>query len=171
MFVAAVVLWGQGRLWWCPAGDWSPWSWTVMSQHNSQHIVDPYSFTHILHGILEFWLIGLVFRRVPVAWRLVIAVAIEGSWEIIENSSYVISRYREVTISLNYFGDSIVNSLSDITCCALGFLLAKRLGFWLSALLFVATEIVLVLTIHDSLIINIIMLIWPNEMLRHWQNS
>src|SRR5258705_10745547 len=79
-----------GRVWWCQAGDLWPWSWAVLSRHNSQHLIDPYSFTHILHGILEFWLIGLVFRKVPLAWRFVIAIFIESSWEVVENTNYII---------------------------------------------------------------------------------
>lgn len=169
MFVAAFVLWGQGRLWWCPAGDYSPWAWNIWSQHNSQHLVDPYSFTHILHGVFEFWLLGLVFGRVPVAWRLFMAVVIEGSWEVIENSTYVINRYREATISLNYFGDSVINSLSDITCCGLGFLIAYKLRFWKSLALFLTTEAVLIAWIRDSLLINIVMLIYPLEAIKDWQ--
>jgi hypothetical protein len=169
MFVAALVLWGQGRVWWCQAGDYVPWSWHVLSEHNSQHIIDAYSFTHVLHGILEFWLIGLIFKKVPVAWRLVIAVLIEGSWEVVENTAYVINRYRETTISLNYFGDSIINSLSDITCCALGFLIAYKLRFWKSLALFVATEAVLIVWIRDSLLLNILMLIYPLDAIKHWQ--
>src|SRR5215207_3730237 len=120
IFVTAfVVLNFQGRVWWCQAGDLSPWSWQVLSQNNSQHLIDPYSFTHILHGVLEFWLIGLLFRKVPLAWRFVIAIFIEGSWEVVENTNYIINRYREATISLNYFGDSVANSLSDMTCCGI----------------------------------------------------
>lgn len=169
MAVAVVILWTQGRVWWCRTGDLVPWSWAVNSPHNSQHVVDPYSFTHILHGIIEFWLLSLIFRRVPLAWRLVMAVAIEASWEVFENSSYVIERYRAATISLNYFGDSIVNSLSDITCCAIGFGLGYKLKFWKSLALFVATETILILTIRDSLIINLIMLIHPVEAIKAWQ--
>ena len=169
MFVAALLLWGLGRVWWCQAGDYVPWSFAVFSEHNSQHVIDPYSFTHILHGILEFWLIGLVFRKVPVAWRLLIAVLIEGSWEVIENTDYVINRYRETTISLNYYGDSIVNSLSDIACCALGFLIAYKLRFWRSLALFLATEAVLIVWIRDSLLLNIVMLIYPIDAIRRWQ--
>ena len=159
----------EGHVWWCRAGDYWPGSWDIWSTHNSQHLIDPYSFTHILHGILEFWLIGLVFPRLPVAWRMLIAIPIEGSWEIAENSSYVINRYREATISLNYFGDSIINSISDIFCCGLGFVIANKLRFWKSLFLFAATEIVLIFWIHDSLIINIIMLIYPIEAIKHWQ--
>ncbi len=159
----------QGRVWWCQAGDYAPWAWNIWSTHNSQHIIDPYSFTHVLHGILEFWLIGLVFRRVPLVWRMLIAVAIEGSWEIAENTSYVINRYREATISLDYFGDSIINSMSDIVCCATGYLIAYKLRFWKSFALFVITEMILIVTIHDSLIINIIMLVYPLDAIKRWQ--
>ncbi len=164
-----MILWIQGRVWWCQVGDWSPWSWTINSAHNSQHIIDPYSFTHILHGVLEFWLLTLIFRKVPPAWRLLMAVTIEASWEILENSTYMIEHYRAATISLNYFGDSIVNSLSDITCCALGFSIAYKLKFWKSLALFVATELILIFTIRDSLIINLIMLIHPLDAIKAWQ--
>jgi len=173
MFVVAMAAMAtlrlEGRVWWCQAGDYWPWAWDIWSTHNSQHLIDPYSFTHILHGVLEFWLLGLVFRKVPVVWRLLIAVMIEGSWEIAENSSYVINRYRETTISLDYFGDSIINSMSDILCCATGFTIAYKLRFWKSLFLFAATEIILIFWIHDSLIINIIMLIYPIEAIKHWQ--
>ena len=169
MAAAAVTEYLQGRVVWCRAGDLTPWSWDIWSTHNSQHLIDPYSFTHILHGVVEFWLLSLLFKRVPVIWRLVMAVAIEGSWEIVENTSYVINRYREATISLDYFGDSIINSMSDITCCGLGFLIGCKLRFWWSLALFVFTEAVLVLTIHDSLLINVIMLIYPLDAIRRWQ--
>ena len=169
MFAAVVILWSQGRVWWCQVGDYSPWSWNIWSPHNSQHLIDPYSFTHILHGVLEFWLIGLVVKKVPMAWRLVIAVMIEASWEVAENSTFVIERYRAATISLDYFGDSIINSLSDITACGTGFAIAYKLRFWKSLVLFLATEAILITTIRDSLIINIIMLIYPIEAIKHWQ--
>ena len=169
MAIAASSEYLQGRVIWCRAGDLVPWSWDIWSTHNSQHLIDPYSFTHILHGVLEFWLIGLIFRKVPLAWRLLMAVAVEGSWEIAENTSYVINRYREATISLDYFGDSIINSMSDICCCALGFVIAYKLRFWKSIALFAATEALLIMTIHDSLLINIIMLIYPIEAIKHWQ--
>ena len=171
VFVIAVMLTlrFEGRVWWCPAGDYSLWAWDIWSTHNSQHLIDPYSFTHILHGILEFWLLGLIFPKVPLAWRLLMAVLIEGSWEIAENSSYVINRYREETISLDYFGDSIINSLSDMLCCATGFVIAYKLRFWRSLFLFIATEIALIFWIHDSLLINIIMLIFPINAIKAWQ--
>ncbi len=169
MAVSAVFLSFQGRVWWCQAGDMVPWSWDIWTTHNSQHVIDPYAFTHVLHGVLEFWLLGLVFSRVPVVWRFVMAIVIEAIWEVAENSSYIIERYRTVTLSLDYFGDSIINSLADIVCCATGFGLAKRLGFLRSLVMFVATEVILIFWIRDSLVINIIMLIYPIDALKAWQ--
>jgi hypothetical protein len=170
--IAAIIsLVMLGRVWWCEAGDYLPWSWVVNSRHNSQHLIDPYSFTHILHGILEFWLIGLVFWKVPLAWRFVIAIFIETSWEVVENTDYIINRYREATISLDYFGDSIVNSIADIACCGLGFWIAYKVRFLWATLLFVFTEVVLLFWIRDSLILNVIMLVSPIEAIKQWQQS
>jgi hypothetical protein len=169
--VAVIMLNVQGRVWWCQAGDYSPWAWDIWTPHNSQHIIDPYTFTHVLHGILEFWLIGLVFWKLPMAWRFVLAILIESSWEVAENTSHVINLYREETISLSYFGDSIINSLADIVACALGFFIAYKIRFWKSLALFVATEAMLLLTIRDSLILNLIMLIRPIEAIKVWQTA
>ena len=170
IFVTAVIaLTLQGRVWWCQVGDLWPWSWEVWSKHNSQHLIDPYSFTHVLHGMLEFWLIGLVFWKVPTAWRFVIAIFIESSWEVIENTNYVVNRYRETTISLDYFGDSILNSTFDIVCCAFGFWISYKVRFVWAMLLFLFTELVLLFWIRDSLILNIVMLIWPIDAVKHWQ--
>ena len=168
--VAAVIALNlEGRVWWCPAGDLWPWSWDIWSRHNSQHLVDPYSFTHILHGVLEFGLLSLLLPRMPLVWRLVFAVSVESAWEVAENSTYMIERYRKETISLDYFGDSIINSLADIICCATGFAIAYKLRFWKSLAFFLLTESILILTIHDSLVINSVMLIWPIEALKKWQ--
>ena len=105
LLITAVTEYFQGRVLWCRVGDTMPWSWEVWTPHNSQHLIDPYSFTHILHGVVEFFILGLLFPRLPVIWRLVIALFVEGTWEMVENTSYVINRYREATISLNYYGD------------------------------------------------------------------
>lgn len=167
--VSVMTLLFMGRVWWCKVGDISPWAWDVWSPHNSQHFIDPYSFTHVLHGVLEFWLIGIVFFRVPIVWRFVIAIFIESSWEVLENTNWIIERYREATMSLDYFGDSILNSAADIVCCGLGFWIAYKLRFWRSLALFVATEIILLFWIRDSLIVNLIMLLWPIDAIKQWQ--
>src|SRR5688572_10043716 len=169
VIAAIIALNLQGRVWWCEAGDYLPWSWEVLSRHNSQHLIDPYSFSHILHGILEFWLIGLVFHKLPLAWRFVLAIFIEASWEVLENTTYVINRYREATISLDYYGDSIFNSLFDIICCGLGFAIAYKIRFWWSLALFAFTELILLVWIRDSLLLNLLMLAWPLEAVKNWQ--
>lgn len=167
--IAIISLNLQGRVWWCEVGDAWPWSWDVWSKHNSQHLIDPYSFTHVLHGVLEFWLIGLVFWKLPLAWRFVLAIFIESSWEVIENTNQVINRYREATISLDYYGDSIANSIFDIVCCGLGFWVSYKLRFLWASLVFAVTELVLLFWIRDSLILNVIMLLWPIEAVKQWQ--
>lgn len=169
IFLSVLQLWNQGRVWWCQVGDYSPWSWDVWSPHNSQHLIDPYSFTHILHGILFFWITSLIFGKMPLAWRLLIALSVESAWEVIENTDAIIQRYREATISLNYFGDSIINSLGDILSFAVGFWLAYKLRFLLSLVFFVLMEIILLVWIRDSLVLNIIMLIYPIEAIKKWQ--
>ena len=142
-----------------------------MSAHNSQHFIDPYTFTHILHGILFFWIASLIFGKLPIVWRLLIAISVESAWEVAENTNAVIQRYREVTISLDYFGDSIINSLADIFSFALGFWLANKIRFWLSLAFFVLVEIILLLWIRDSLILNIIMLLYPLDAIKKWQGG
>ncbi len=159
----------QGRIWWCKFGDYSVWSSDAWGKHNSQHLFDPYSFTHILHGVLYFWLANLIFRKLPLVWRFFIAMTVECAWEVVENSSFIIEHYRTATLALDYYGDSIANSLGDVFSCGVGFYLAYKLKFWRSLLLFLLIEIVLLITIHDSLLLNIVMLIHPIEAIKAWQ--
>lgn len=160
----------QGRIWWCNLGDYALWSSDAWGSHNSQHLFDPYSFTHALHGILYFWLISLIFRKIPFIWQFVIALFIESAWEMLENSNSVIEHYRTATLALNYFGDSIFNSFGDLLSSSIGFWLAYKLRFWRSLALFILTEIVLLIWIRDSLLVNIILLIYPVEAIKTWQS-
>lgn len=169
VILSIFLLWSFGRVWWCQAGDYSPWSSDIWTQHNSQHLFDPYTFTHILHGVLEFWLISLIFPRMLLAWRLFLAIFVESGWEIVENTDAVINHYREATLALNYYGDSIINSLGDILACGLGFWLAYKMKFLFSFVFFVLVEIILIILIRDSLLLNIIMLIYPIEGIKQWQ--
>lgn len=171
VILVAFLLRNLGRVWWCKQGDYAPWSWSVLSAHNSQHIIDPYTFTHILHGVLFFWIASLIFGKLPIVWRLLIAISFESAWEVAENTNAVIQRYREATISLDYFGDSIINSLADIFSFAFGFWLANKIRFWLSLAFFVVIEIILLFWIRDSLILNIIMLLYPLEAIKNWQTG
>ncbi|MDQ6787154.1 MAG: DUF2585 family protein [Acidobacteriota bacterium] len=169
--LTAVQLFRQDRIWWCKFGDYAPWSSDAWGKHNSQHLFDPYSFTHVLHGVLYFWLTSLIFRKMPLAWRFFAAIFVECGWEILENTNSIIEHYRAATLALDYYGDSIANSLGDIFSCGVGFWLAYKLKFWRSLALFLLTEIVLLVWIHDSLLLNIIMLIHPIEAVKAWQNS
>jgi len=161
----------QGRLWWCACGQLSLWSGNTWIQHNSQHLVDPYSLTHVLHGMLLCGLFAWLCPRLPFAWRLWLAVSVEAVWEVVENTDIVIQRYRAVTASLDYLGDTVVNSLGDILSFGIGVAVARYLGFWRSLGLFLVTEVVLVVWIRDSLLLNILMLVYPVDAVRTWQMS
>jgi hypothetical protein len=165
----AVVLHLMGRRLWCACGSLSPWSWSIWSPHNSQHFVDPYTFTHVLHGALYYGVLWLLLGSRWPPLRALLAVMVEVGWEIGENTNGVIAAYRESTISLNYFGDSIVNSVGDVIAFAAGYTGAMRLPVWLSALAFLAVEAALLLTIRDSLLLNIVMLLHPVPLIKVWQ--
>ncbi len=167
--LAALVLTAQGRDPWCRQGGLSPWSWDIWSPHNSQHLMDPYTFSHVQHGLLFYALGRVLLRRWSPTARFGAALGVETVWEILENTDRMIERYRTVTISLDYFGDSVLNSLADIAACAAGYGLAGVLPAWISAALFVAVEGAMVLVLRDSLLLNIWMLLAPSERLMRWQ--
>ena len=159
----------QGRLWICACGYLLPWSADINSAGNSQHLFDPYSFTHVLHGFMFIALLHLVWPKVPEVWKIVGALSLEALWEVIENSSFIIDRYRAETISIGYTGDTILNSFGDLLSCALGAVVARKVGVVKTVVLAFIIEGVLLLSIRDSLLLNIIMLIYPIEVLKVWQ--
>lgn len=173
--IAAVVLsavaleWWMGRL---PLGPDGTFGWVerdIWSAHQSQRVLDPYTVSHIVHGFLFYALLVLVAPRQAIATRFVLAIALEGAWEVLENSPLIIDRYRAVTIAQGYIGDSILNSVSDILMAGLGFLLAWRLRVLVSVGLVVAAELLMLILIRDNLTLNILMLVWPVEAIRDWQ--
>jgi hypothetical protein len=169
MLLAAIFEYSLGRKPWGVSGQPGIWSGDISSEHNSQFVADPYSLTHVVHGVAFYGILSIVARNLPVGTRLVIAVVMESGWEILENSDFVIQRYRKETISLNYYGDSIVNSMSDIIACMCGFLLAWRLPKRVTVVATIAVEIILALWIRDNLTLNIIMLLRPSQAIRNWQ--
>jgi hypothetical protein len=166
---AAFELRVQGRLWLCSCGHFRPWYGEAWGPETSQQLLDPYSFTHMLHGFIFAGLLALLLRRANWRWRVALGVAAEALWEVIENTEYVINRYREATASLGYNGDTVVNSLGDIIACTAGVLLARKLGLLKSLLVFALTEVTLLIWIRDSLLLNIVLLVYPSEALKAWQ--
>lgn len=164
-----LLLRAEGRLWICSCGEFSIWAGQVCSANNSQQFLDPYSFTHVLHGFLYAWLLALLVPRLTAAWQFWCAVALGAAWEVLENSDFIINRYRTETAALGYHGDTIVNSLGDVLCCMVGFMIARRLGFRRSVLVFLGLELVLLIWIRDSLLLEILMLIHPIGIFKAWQ--
>lgn len=169
LLLMVVLLRTQGRLFLCACGQFQVWTSETCSANNSQQLFDPYSFTHVVHGFLFFYLILLVFRRLGRSWQLLLALVLEAAWEVFENSSFVIDRYRTATAALGYQGDTIVNSVGDLACAMIGFLIARQVGVRRSLILFALIELILILWIHDSLLLQILMLVRPIEAIKAWQ--
>jgi hypothetical protein len=169
VLAAAVTLQQMGQVPICKCGYVKLWHGVVFSSENSQHISDWYTPSHVIHGFAFYGLLWLIGRRWPIGLRLVLAIAIEAGWEIFENTDLVINRYREVTISLDYYGDSVLNSVCDILAMVAGFAIASRLPVWLTVALVVALELVVLYFIRDNLTLNIIMLIYPLDAIKAWQ--
>ena len=168
---AAAMLLLMGRPPICTCGEINLWVATVQGPDNSQHLADWYTPSHIIHGFLFYFLGWLFLRANPFGDRFLMAVAIEAGWELLENSQFIIDRYREATFAFGYNGDSVINSVADIGWMTLGFLFARRLPVWVTAALALFFELLTLWTIRDNLTLNVLMLVVPVDAIKEWQSG
>ena len=157
----------------CKCGYVKLWHFGAMTGQNSQQLIDWYTPSHLIHGFVFYWLLWLLSRRVPMSagTRLVLAVAIEAGWEVFENTDFVINHYRDATISLDYYGDSVINSAMDILVMILGYFLAAKLPVWLTVTIAIALELFVGAMIRDNLTLNVLMFVWPLDPVLQWQQG
>lgn len=163
------ALYLMGHPGFCTCGTITLWQGVVASPENSQQPTDWYTFSHIIHGVLFYALLTLLFPRMPVVWRFLLALGIESSWEIFENTPMVINHYRTQALAQGYIGDSIINSLTDSLAMVLGFILASQVRAWLVVALVIALEAFTLIMIRDSLLLNTIQPVHPLPAIWQWQ--
>ena len=176
IFIAIVSLtfsieYMMGRSLLGPDGHFGLWESDIWSNENSQRVADPYTFSHIAHGLIFYWFLSLVAKRLPKRYRFLIAVLLEASWENLENSPLIINRYRDATIATGYVGDSILNSISDIFFAGFGYIFAMKMPPWVSVSLLIFMEVGCLLWVRDNLTLNVLMLIYPSESIKVWQSA
>lgn len=169
LIIMTVYLYIQGRLWFSASGDVLLWVGDAFSSENSQQLMDPYSFSHFLHGVIFFFVLKYAFGNFSLESRFAASVMMEGCWEMLENSAIIINRYRDATAALGYNGDTIYNSYGDLLSCSIGFIVARYIGLKWSILLFIAIELICLFWIKDNLTLNVIMLIYPIDGIKEWQ--
>ena len=158
----------HSSVWWSH-GNAAIWSSDIWSRANSQHPLDPYTLTHTMHGVLCFWFTSLLAKRLPLSRQFFLTVLFACGWELLENSSMFVERFRVVTAASEYVGDALINSITDITACGFGFYMASRMRYSASVSLFVVVEILTAIWVRDNMALNVLMILFPVDTVRHWQ--
>jgi hypothetical protein len=173
VLAAGLALYLMGHPLICKCGYVKLWHFNVVSSENSQHLIDWYTPSHLIHGFLFYFALWLLSRFLPLsfAMRLILAVAIEATWEVVENTDFVINHYREMTISLDYYGDGVINSVSDILFMVLGYFMAARLPVWLTVTIAIGLELFVGAIVRDNLTLNVLMFVWPLDAVLDWQQG
>jgi Protein of unknown function (DUF2585) len=169
--LVGLIEYSTGRSVFGPDGQFGWWDGNVWGSENSQRVADAYSFSHIIHGIIFYALLWLFARKLPLKYRFLLALSLEGGWELLENSPLIINRYREATIALGYVGDSILNSVCDIGMVIIGFIIARLSKVWISIVLIIIFELGCLFWIRDNLTLNVLMLVHPVESIKVWQSE
>jgi len=175
--LTVAILLAMGRPPICECGYVSLWHGQINDAGNSQHITDWYTPSHIIHGMIFYALGWWLFVKRGIGgenaarWGLVLAVFLEAAWEVVENTPFVINRFREATANVGYSGDSVLNSVADIGWMAFGFWLALRLPVKWTITLALIGEIAAAYVVRDNLTLNVIMLLYPVEAIAEWQAS
>ena len=164
------VLLNFGQPFWCACGYFNLWASDIKSSHTSQHFFDAYSFSHLQHGFIFYFILYRFFKLpLNLGYLFAAGILLESGWEVLENTSIIIDRYRSQTIAFNYYGDSIANSFGDVLSCFIGLFTASRLSWQFSLFLCILVELTMLLIIKDCLGLNILMLIYPSNAVRRWQ--
>jgi phosphate starvation-inducible membrane PsiE len=170
---ALLFVMGQPMI--CPCGHVALWTGVINGPENSQQLSDWYTLSHIVNGVLFFWILSLITKytrfKFTLSQRFLIALGVEIGWELFENSDFIINRYRSATIAFDYYGDSIVNSISDSIAMSVGFLLAKKIRTSLIVAAIIFMELLAAFMVRDNLTLNIVMLLYPIEAVQVWQSS
>ena len=170
LLAAILLLMGRNLI--CPCGHVALWAGPgVPPEEGSQHLFDLYAPSHVIHGLAFYSVLALLAPRVHVNGRLAVALVAEAAWEILENTPLIIDRYRAVTVSFDYNGDSVINSVADLFAMGVGFYLARWLPVWVSVALVIGFEVMTMLLIRDGLALNVLMLFWPVDWILEWQQG
>lgn len=161
--LTVVILRAQGRVWSKPPTYILETS--TNSQSTSQAFLDPYSLSHLLHGVIFYWM----FHSLDPTSNFLASFSLECAWEIVENSSWIINRYRANTASLDYHGDSILNVTGDLASMVVGWVLAHRFSIAGSVGLVAGIEMAMLLAYRDNLTLNVLMLLYPIDAIKEWQ--